>query len=168
MIGQRLFGNSYKLHLVTLPFLFFAGTVQADALNLSLRCNGSGTVSATETTFKNSRNKSDHSKEIGTEQSMVKHPFSGTMLIEITPTMGQVKLPIGMLPPLQKDEAADWFPINDFKVTDTEVSGKVRINILNKPNLTIDRTTGTIVVANGLNEFSGDCAKIDANAKPVF
>ncbi len=154
--------------LFCLSLLCLSSTSQAEELNLSLKCKGSGTVSDTETTFKNSRNKSEHSKEFGTEQAMIKRPFEGVMLVEIHSDKGQVKIPVGMLPPFQKDEASDWFPIREYKITNTEVTGEVKINFLNKPNLRIDRTTGTIVFASGLNEFSGECEKVDPNAKPLF
>ncbi|WP_417760820.1 hypothetical protein [Shewanella sp.] len=164
------FSLRYKARQLSIVpiFLLLATAAQADDLKISLKCDGSGSKSDTETTYKTTRNKSEHSRETGTEQAMIKREFKGSMLVEIHSNMGQVKIPVAMLPPLQKDEAADWFPINDYKVSDTEITGQVRINFLNKPELRIDRTTGTITVANGLNEFAGDCKKIDENAKPLF
>ena len=157
-----------KYFFLCFPLLSLTLKTHAEELNLSLKCKGSGTVNATETTFKNSRNKSEHSREFGTEQAMVKRPFEGVMLVEIHSDKGQVKIPVGMLPPFQKDEASDWFPIHDYKLTSTDVTGEVKINFLNKPSIRIDRTTGTIVFASGLNEFSGECEKVDPDAKPLF
>ena len=134
-----------------------SGQAFADELNITLKCEGSGTVSATETTITTNRDKKHHSKEVGTEQAMVKRPFTGTTYVEIRGNMGQVKLPMGILPTFQHDDASKWFPINDLSVNNNEVKGEVRINMLNQPDLTIDRTNGSIVIANSLGDFTGQC-----------
>lgn len=123
---------------------------------LELMFSGSGTVTASQTAFENTYNYKTKSYQSGTVTSTGKKPFTGSGFIEISGNMARIKLPSAMKPLISSDQGG-WFPVNDFFMNDTEITGTVRINGLNKPKLRIDRGTGIITIANGLNDFTGSC-----------
>lgn len=49
-----------------------------------------------------------------------------------------------------------WVRVRDLAVSDGEISGRYRINPINKPKFTIDRRTGAIAV-DGADYFYGIC-----------
>lgn len=51
-----------------------------------------------------------------------------------------------------------WYQVKDLKVTDDQITGKVRFNFVNSSSFRIDRTTGILTSAGG---FQGTCAKVD-------
>jgi hypothetical protein len=123
---------------------------------LELMFNGSGTVTASQTSFENKYNFKTKSYQSGTVTSTGKKPFTGSGYVEISNGTARIKLPSAMKPLISSDQNG-WFAINDFFMNDTEITGLVKINGLNKPKLRIDRGTGIITIANGLNDFTGTC-----------
>lgn len=138
------------------------------ATSLSLVCNGNGTATDTETTFTNSYDRKNKSSEHGTAQTNVKHPYTGTSSVEISVGSARIKLPAPMIPPLESSNREGWFPVQDFSMTESEIKGTVRINILNKPKLVINRMTGTMTLSGPYSDFSGQCERLAQDAKPKF
>jgi hypothetical protein len=157
----KIFSTSAMKSLVALALFACAliaprAVAQDTSGKLELMFSGSGTVTASQTSFENTYNYKTKSYQSGTVTSTGKKPFTGSGFIEITGNMARIKLPSAMKPLISSDQSG-WFAVNDFFMNDTEITGIVKINGLNKPKLRIDRSTGIITVANGLNDFTGSC-----------
>ncbi len=140
---------------------------QDAATDITLICNGTGSVMATQTTFVNTYDRKSKSHEFGTAQTTGREQFSGSGNVEISGNFGRIKLPSALMPPIRSDNGG-WFNIQDLFMNDREITGVIRINGLNKPKLRIDRTTGSITLSGGLGDFSGQCDAVDKDAKRRF
>jgi hypothetical protein len=125
-----------------------------------LICDGSGEVSDTETSYNSNYDRKGHDTKTSTSQTIVKRPFSGTAQVDINGPMARVKLPNAMLPPISGGDDG-WFAMSELQVSDQEIAGKIRINFLNKPKVEIDRRSGVISIASGLNSFEGRCELLE-------
>ena len=81
-------------------------------------------------------------------------------------TGGWVQLPSSMRPPIGARKK-DKFDLTELTVTDTEIRAKFRINFINKPNIIINRNTGTMDYKASAwpKYFNGDCEKVDTSKK---
>jgi len=140
---------------------------QATASDLHLVCSGSGSVAATQTSYANTYDSKTKRYNYGTVNTSVRRPFSGSAEVNISDTGARIKLPGDMIPALSSDHDG-WFPINDIIKDERRISGTVKINLLNKPELLIDRMTGQLTLKGGLEDFTGACQSFDAGAKPKF
>lgn len=153
--------------------LIMTGSTRAQSpdgttLPIALTCSGSGTATDSETTFTNTYDRKTKSYEHGTEMANVKRPYNGSSSVEISVGAARIKLPSAMIPPLETSNREGWFPIQDFSMNEREIKGTIRINILNKPKLLINRMTGTITLSGAYSDFTGQCERIAADAKPKF
>lgn len=132
--------------------------VRAEESNkdLHLVFTGSGNVSDSQTSFENKYNFKTKSYESGTSTSVVKKPFTGSGYVEIATGIARIKLPRAMIPPLNGGKDG-WFTIDKFEMTETAITGTLRLNAINKPKLRIDRTTGTISIEGSFSDFTGQC-----------
>ena len=80
------------------------------------------------------------------------------VLFEMSDGQARIHLPRGMVTDLNSGGADGWWPVAGLKVTDGAIRGWFRINFVNKPSFTIDRTTGDIDLG-GAYPFRGSCEK---------
>jgi hypothetical protein len=134
-----------------------------------LSCDGQGSLAATQTTTVNQINpKHKDQNQFGVAQTQTRRPFTGSGTVEISSGTGRMRIPEPMIPPLLSGDSDGWYPIEDLFANDREITGVVRINMLNKPKMRIDRMTGKLSMSGGLSDFAGDCRAVDAQAKPKF
>ena len=81
------------------------------------------------------------------------------VLFEMSDGAARVKLPRGMVTQVNSGGDDGWWKVADLKVTEGTITGWFRINIVNKPSFTIDRTTGDIDLG-GAFPFKGSCEKV--------
>ena len=145
--------------------VLLAGTAAAqdEQLVITLVCTGTGTSTETQTTYVNSYQKHEDSKH-AVVQTTGKQSYNGTAYVEINGAFARVKVPSPMLPPINSGNDG-WFKVKDLFINDREVTGKLRLNGLNKPKLRIDRTTGTLSLGSGFADFTGQCEKQDPNKR---
>jgi hypothetical protein len=105
---------------------------------------------------------------LGIVQTQTRRPFSGNGTVEISAGTGRMRIPDPMIPVLMSGDTDGWYPIEDLFSNDREITGVVRINMLNQPKMRIDRMTGKLSVSGGLSDFSADCRALDTQAKPKF
>jgi hypothetical protein len=68
-----------------------------------------------------------------------------------------------MVPPLNTGGVEGWWSLADFRLNDTEIQGKFRLNPLNKPTLRVDRVSGDIEIQGSFKlSFRGNCTVQDA------
>ncbi len=143
--------------------------LMAGASDLSLSCDGTGSVAATQTTTVNQfRHGQAGHNQTGVVTTPTRRPFSGTGLIEIKTGTARMRVPDPMIPALMSGDTGGWYPIENLNMNDKEITGVVHINFLNQPKLRIDRITGKLSLIGGAGDFAGDCSAIDPNAKAKF
>ena len=87
---------------------------------------------------------------------------STSVSVEVDGKQVRVRLPKALIPPLHTGGADGWWLLENASVTDCKISGRFRINVLNKPVVVISRLNGEITVSGfGSTNFHGVCAKID-------
>lgn len=158
------FSCSLRTLASSLVVLFFTTLVfgESEKLTVTLLCTGSGSVKETETTYVNQRVRSGDEKSsgFGTVQSTVSKSFNGTAYVEIVEPFARIRPPNAMVPTLSSGEDG-WFEIKKLEITENEITGVVRFNVLNKPKLRIDRLTGIMTLEGGLSSFEGECEPYD-------
>lgn len=69
---------------------------------------------------------------------------------------GRIRMPKGLIPPMHSGGHDGWWTLDDLIVGHNEVRAKFRLNGLNRPNVVINRRSGTISV-DGMIKFNGRC-----------
>jgi hypothetical protein len=139
------------------------------AQSLTLSCDGQGSLVATQSGTVNQIDfKHKDQSQFGIVQTQTRRPFTGTGTIEISSGTGRVRIPDPMIPVLLSGDTNGWYPIEELFSNDREITGVVHINMLNKPKMRIDRTTGKLSLNGGMSDFAADCRALDTQAKPKF
>jgi hypothetical protein len=149
--------------------LSFCLPLTAGANDLSLSCEGKGSIAATETTTVN-QFKPGHAgqNQMGVATTPTRRPFSGTGVVEIKTGMARMRVPDPMIPVLMSGDTGGWYPIENLGMNDKEITGVVHINFLSQPKFRIDRMTGSMSMSGGAGDFAGSCTAVDPNAKAKF
>ena len=135
-------------------------------LKLDLTCPGSGNVAQSQTAYTNVYDPKTKSYKQATTTTAGKKPFSGTVQVELSGAFARVKLPKDMVPLIGGGNG--WYTVSELFENDREITGILEINMFNKPNLRIDRSSGAITLSGGLSDFSGRCDAYDRNAPKRF
>ncbi|WP_426263000.1 hypothetical protein [Sphingomonas sp. PWP1-2] len=77
--------------------------------------------------------------------------------------VGTARVPRRFLPPAHGGDGG-WFNVKDMVVGDDYITGKVMINLINHPNIRLDRRTGTVSLGGKVGSYSGECQKVDPTA----
>lgn len=129
----------------------------AYALDLSLVCDGSGSVNVTRT---DTRTRFDHDGHRRTVNETTTHrrDTAGLVRVEIRQGSGRINVPSQVMPEFHAGSDAGWRPLDQLEITDERISGHFRHNFLSNPSVAIDRTTGSIAIEglDGFN-FAGEC-----------
>ena len=95
-------------------------------------------------------------------------PFEDQVNLWLENGEGRIRMPGSMLPPIRGGENG-WFKIKNVKISDTEITGSVAVNLVNNPKLRIDRVTGAISLSGRAGDYTGRCQKYDpATAQRAF
>ena len=78
------------------------------------------------------------------------------VLFEMADGAARLHLPSALVTAVNSGGQDGWWPVSDLRVTDDAISGRLRINIVNKPSFRIDRVNGDIELG-GLMPFRGQC-----------
>ena len=82
--------------------------------------------------------------------------------VEIEDERGRVHLPRSLVPPINSGGPGGWWTFDTLAVTDRAITGRFRLNILNKPVVEISRVTGELTLAGfGNTNLHGRCTKVD-------
>lgn len=137
--------------LVALLFL------QAAAPPLELACGGGGiairedvaTVYGAQNTG-NSAWPSVHAREATR--------FEAPIDIRLSGETARIRLPAAMLP--AETGGDGWFALGRLNTTDQSITGVATVNAMSRPQVHIDRGTGTIRIRARSASYSGTCASI--------
>lgn len=82
--------------------------------------------------------------------------FSSDVQIEIYGDHGRIHLSGPLIPPIHSGDSDGWWDIADLRVTRDRITGRYRLNGLNRPTIDIDRRSGRIFL-DGIEDFRGSC-----------
>ena len=84
-------------------------------------------------------------------------------VFEIDGDHGRVRYPAALTPVVHNGGDGGWWPIRDLVAGDDAFSGRIVLNLLNRPRFTIDRRTGDFALAGGIDPaIAGHCARASA------
>ena len=157
--------------MVKASILLLAATLPLSVLanDITLSCQGQGSVMANQTTTVNQYQPGHpgHNKT-GVVTTQTRRPYTGTGTVEIKTGVARMRVPDAMVPALLSGGTEGWYPIEELNMGEREITGVVHINFLSQPKLRIDRITGKLTLNGGAGDFSGDCNAVDTSAKPKF
>ncbi|HEY2178277.1 MAG TPA: hypothetical protein VGH15_06815 [Caulobacteraceae bacterium] len=134
---------------------------RASALDLSLRC--AGVATAPKSTSEYVYAAGHTSPSWVTTDSVGASPQ--VVLFELGAAGARIKLPGALVPLVNSGGNAGWWNVLDLRVGESAITGKVRINPLSQPAITLDRMTGDIAVGGGDRAFRGNCATVQSERK---
>lgn len=133
-------------------------TAEKPGLDLFLRCDGTATHVASETTYANAYNNSGQSAS-GNATSYRKERFSERILLDLNADGGRVRVPKAMVPPLNSGGKDGWWTLSDVTASADNITAHFRLNPINKPTIRIDRSTGDIDMSGFGMAFRGTCER---------
>ncbi|MDT0507513.1 hypothetical protein [Novosphingobium sp. MMS21-SN21R] len=80
-----------------------------------------------------------------------------TIQFRITDGTAEMNVPRMIAPPISSSKEG-WYAVKALRVTDDQISGKVKFNFINSSSFRIDRTTGVMTSSGG---FQGNCTKVE-------
>lgn len=93
--------------------------------------------------------------------------FSDQVDIRLFSGDDRIRLPRTILPLLRGGKEG-WFKLKNVVADARTIRAKAAVNLINNPNVYIDRVTGTISIAGKAGDYSGQCQSTDLNATPKF
>ena len=99
------------------------------------------------------------SYDYGSQTSLTSQQFDASLMLQFFGQgAGRIRLPRGLIPPLNSRGNAGWWDLYDVSVGPDIITAKYRLNGLNKPRLTVDRRSGRITVQGTASyAFRGTC-----------
>jgi hypothetical protein len=82
--------------------------------------------------------------------------FDSEVQIELYGNAGRIHLTGKLIPPTHSGGTNGWWSLYDMQVTPERITGRYRMNSVNKPKVEIDRRTGQIRI-DGIEKFKGEC-----------
>lgn len=89
-----------------------------------------------------------------------------TVSVELTHTGARLRLPSQLIPMIRSGGDNGWWSLDELQITDTTMTGRMRLNPINRPKVSIDRRTGEMQIATLGGGFTGACKRVDAT--PLF
>lgn len=133
----------------------------APPLELNLTCRGESTgLTTVETGSVSTRNNwGGASTSYGTRQGLV----TVDTLISFRLANGEAMLsvPAALLPPIHGGKRGE-FRVRELQVGERDITGKIKINMLNNASFRIDRISGRLTSSGG---FQGDCEPEDVTRR---
>lgn len=80
-----------------------------------------------------------------------------------------ILMPPAMTPPMTRGSDAGWWTLDRLRVEDNEITGRFTLNTFNRPEITIDRVSGSIEVDGNFGYyFLGQCELVDTPPERRF
>ena len=162
-----------------LTILISIGSINISAYeDLMLSCEGVGSNTKTSSvnlnqnqTFNNSNSWDLNNSTSSAGSISTKENFSATVTVFFSEQGSWIQIPLSLTSGLnkmsnafKKDKKNKWDMYN-VSATEEEFKGKFKLNILNKPQVVVNRFSATMIMDGLGNGFNGKCKKIDNNKK---
>lgn len=137
--------------------------VGGQQVQLGLVCFGDGQRPGVANTYGWSWNADKDRYDYGNRVEMTAQQFDASVMIQLWPNGGRIKLPKKLIPPIHSRGSEDgWWDVYNISMQPDQISGEYRLNGLNKPRITINRTSGQIsIIGTATYAFRGSCDLID-------
>lgn len=137
-----------------------SGTANKIAVtNVYGRSNGFGSVGSTPYKYSGSGD--------ATVYSMRQQDFGDQVDVRLFAGDDRIRMPRTMLPPIRGGKDG-WFKLKNVVADDRSIRAKAAVNVMNNPNIFIDRVTGTISISGKAGDYSGRCESVAADAPTKF
>jgi len=124
--------------------------------SLTLICYGGGTRLGTDYRSGYRYNYDTHKYEPYSETGVARQGYQADVQIEIWHGRGRIHLGGNMIPPIRSGGQNGWWDLSDLVIGRDRITGRYRLNGLNRPTLDIDRRSGTVSI-RGMQPFTGRC-----------
>ena len=130
-------------------------------LDLNLSCRGESTGLATVGTesYATRNNWGGASTAYGTRQGLV--TIDTLISFRLMGGEAMLSVPAALLPPIHGGKRGE-FRVRELQITDRDITGKIKINLLNNASFRIDRISGRLTSSGG---FQGDCEPEDVTRR---
>ncbi len=135
--------------------------VEALADEFHLSCGGTASGIATSTTFGSAHEDFGSGSVSGSATTYSRRETADRLLLEIDEAGGRIRLPASMIPPIHNGGKNGWWPLTNVTVSETEVSGRFAVSLVNRGQFRIDRRTGDISIGQFGGGFRGQCEKFE-------
>lgn len=161
------------LPLAALPVPATAQDAARPAGLLTLECQGVAAHRDTRTTGratrqagKTGRTHADTAKDSGSATRDTDGGVPLRFVFEFDGDRGRVRYPAALTPVVHSGGDAGWWPIQHLDAGDDAFSGRIALNLFNRPRFTIDRHTGGFDLSGGIDPaITGRCAKPSATPR---
>ncbi|MCG9892993.1 MAG: hypothetical protein MH252_18210 [Thermosynechococcaceae cyanobacterium MS004] len=123
---------------------------------LTLICYGEGRKPGLETRSDYEWNERRQRYELRNRIASSSNNFDSQVQVEIRNQRGKIHLTGKLIAPINSGGVDGWWNLDDLNVTPSRITGRYRMNALNRPRVDIDRRTGQIAI-NGIERFRGTC-----------
>lgn len=77
--------------------------------------------------------------------------------LELRGDSARITLPPDLIPFMRRRGPEDWWPIEELRSGDIEVTGQIVLNRLARTRLHLDRSTGALTLSGRSGSFAGTC-----------
>lgn len=149
----------------TIAAIVLAVAAPCAAEEFHLSCSGTSNALATSTTFGSAHEDFGPGSVSGQATTYSRRETSDRLLLEIDDSGARIRLPASLVPPVHNGGKDGWWPLTEVAVTETEVTGKFAVNLVNRGRVRIDRRTGDINIGQLGSGFRGQCEKFEPEAR---
>ena len=125
--------------------------------NLNLECKGAGSIVSSMTKYDQNTGT--------TSQTNYKDRINSTINVYINNNESWIQIPTSLLPPIRNKKPNNKYDIYNLNILEDSITGKFKLNIANKPKITLDRYTGLLSYKGLGTSFTGKCKKVDRTKK---
>ena len=161
----------------TLVCLFLSSNLFAFE-DLMLTCEGVGRNVKSSSINMNQQQNFDSSKAWDLNNSTsstgsitTKENFNANITVLFSEKGSWIQIPLSLTSGLnkmanafKKDKKNKW-DMYDIDISDEELRGRFKLNVVNKPQVVVNRYSGTITMDGLGNGFNGKCSKVDVSKK---
>jgi len=76
-----------------------------------------------------------------------------------------IQMPMHLLPPKRIKKTNNKYEVYDLIISEGSITGKFKLNFINKPSIAIDRYSGVLSFKGKGVSFTGECKKVDREEK---
>lgn len=124
--------------------------------NLTLICYGEGRKPSVESRNDYEWNERRERYELRNRIESSTDDFDSQVQVEIRGMQGKIHLTGKLIAPINSGSTNGWWRLDDINVASDRITGRYRMNGLNKPRVNIDRRSGQIAI-DGIEHFRGIC-----------
>lgn len=132
------------------------GGFGAPSTDIHLTCFGEGERPDVRTYPTLRWDRREHEFDTRYRSIITDESFNSMVQIEIIGNEGYIWLPNDLQPPIHSGGDHGWWEIRNMEVTSYQITGRYRLNGLNRPRVTLDRRTNWLEI-RGQRGFEGYC-----------